>query len=73
MDKKFQVFAEIFSFAFLPVNEISMALAYLKKVQEKINAFEKIVKFFDTVWNFRMLGPISMDLWNVLLCRRCKC
>ena len=54
-----------FSFAYLPVNEISMALAYhLEDIQKKSCLAKKTGKLFDDVWNFWFLGPIPMDLWN---------
>ena len=44
-DKKFQdVARKLFSLAYLPINEISMALAFY---QEKINSCEKVGKIFD--------------------------
>ena len=66
-DKKFQDIArKHFSFAYLPVNEISMALAYhLEDIQKKSCLAKKTGKLFDDVWNFWFLGPIPMDLWNM--------
>ena len=69
-DRKIEKFQDtarkFFSPAYLPVNEISKALAYYQEeIQEKINSCEKIGKIFDYVWIFWILGPIPMDLWNV--------